>query len=102
MTNAEKITIIADMREKHSGVVTALHDEGALIDLKMLPTGDFLCSGRVAIELKRPAVFLNSIIDGRMLQQLKELKEGFERTVLIIEGTEEQDLFSSRSIHPNA
>ncbi|MBI2143057.1 hypothetical protein HYU20_01820 [Candidatus Woesearchaeota archaeon] len=98
----EKITILADMREKYSGVVSALYDEGALIELKTLPTGDFLCSSRAAVEVKRAPDFVNSIIDGRLLQQLKELKENFERPVIIIEGSEEQDLYSIRNVHPNA
>lgn len=97
-----KITILADMREKYSGVVSALYDEGALIELKALPIGDFLCSSRAAVEVKRASDFVNSIIDGRLLQQLKELKENFERPVIIIEGSEEQDLYSIRNVHPNA
>ena len=104
MTNQieEKILILADAREKYSGVIKALYDEGALIELKALPIGDFLCSSRVAVEVKRSSDFVNSIIDGRLLQQLKELKENFERPVLIIEGSEEHDLYSIRNVHPNA
>ncbi len=98
----EKITILADMREKYSGVVSALYDEGALIELKALPVGDFLCSSRAAVEVKRAPDFVASIIDGRLLQQLKELKENFERPVIIIEGSETQDLYSVRNVHPNA
>ncbi len=98
----EKLKILADIREKYSGVVSALYDEGALIELKALPIGDFLCSSRAAVEVKRPSDFVNSIIDGRLLQQLKELKENFERPVVIIEGAGEQDLYSIRNVHPNA
>ena len=98
----EKITILADMREKYSGVVSALYDEGALIELKALPIGDFLCSSRAAVEVKRAPDFVSSIIDGRLLRQLKELKENFERPVIIIEGSEAQDLYSIRNVHPNA
>ncbi|MBI2144563.1 hypothetical protein HYU17_05460 [Candidatus Woesearchaeota archaeon] len=97
-----KILIFADVREKHSGVVKALYDEGALIELKALPIGDFLCSSRVAVEVKRAGDFVNSIIDGRLLLQLKELKENFERPVLLIEGSEEKDIYSIRNVHPNA
>ena len=98
----EKIKVIADVREKYSGVVTALYDEGPLIELKALAIGDFLCSSRVAVEVKRAADFVNSIVDGRLLQQLKGLKESFERPVLIIEGSQEGDLYSIRNVHPNA
>lgn len=98
----EKLKILADVREKYSGVVSALYDEGALIELKALPIGDFLCSSRAAVEVKRASDFVNSIIDGRLLQQLKELKENFELPVVIIEGAGEQDLYSIRNVHPNA
>ncbi|MBI2175962.1 hypothetical protein HYU40_01255 [Candidatus Woesearchaeota archaeon] len=98
----QKLKVIADVREKYSGVVTALYDEGALIELKALPTGDFLCSSRVAVEVKRAPDFVGSIIDGRLLRQLKELRESFERPVIIIEGVGEQDLYSVRNVHPNA
>ncbi len=98
----QKLKILADVREKYSGVVSALYDEGALIELKALPIGDFLCSSRAAVEVKRVPDFVNSIIDGRLLQQLKELKENFERPVVIIEGAGEQDLYSIRNVHPNA
>ncbi len=97
-----KIMIFADIREKHSGVVKALYDEGALIELKALPIGDFLCSSRTSVEVKRAPDFVSSIIDGRLLRQLKELKESFERPVLVIEGADEQDLYSIRNVHPNA
>lgn len=98
----QKLKILADVREKYSGVVSALYDEGALIELRALPIGDFLCSSRVAVEVKRAPDFVNSIIDGRLLQQLKEMKENFERPVVIIEGAGEQDLYSIRNVHPNA
>ena len=95
-----KILIFADIREKHSGVVKALYDEGALIELKALPIGDFLCSSRVAVEVKRSSDFVNSIIDGRLLQQLRELKRSYEKPLVIIEGRE--DIYTARNIHPNA
>ena len=98
----EKLKIFADIREKYSGVIKALYDEGILIELKALPVGDFLCSSRVAVEVKRSSDFVNSIIDGRLLRQLKALKESFERPVLMIEGNDEQDIYSIRNVHPNA
>lgn len=98
----QKLRILADVREKYSGVIKALYDEGVLVELKALPTADFLCSSRAAVEVKRAQDFVNSIIDGRLLQQLKELKENFERPVVIIEGAGEQDIYSIRNVHPNA
>jgi len=43
---------------------------------------------------------VNSIIDGRLLSQLKDLVASYERPLLIVEGIE--DVYSIRNIHPNA
>lgn len=96
----ENIKIFADYREKGSGVIKHLVDIGVKLKLDKLNVGDYLCSSRVAVEFKKVPDFVDSIIDGRLLEQLKELKKNFERPVLIIEG--EEDIFSMRNIHPNA
>jgi ERCC4-related helicase len=93
-----KPKIIADYREKGSNVLKELLDKSDL-KLEKLSIGDFLLSGRVAIEYKTVPDFVDSIIDGRLLNQLKELKK-YERPVIIIEGTE--DIYSMRKIHPNS
>jgi ERCC4-type nuclease len=97
----ERLKIFGDIREKHSGAVKFLHDEGVNIELKQLPIGDFLCSSRVVVEVKRSGDFVSSIIDGRLLYQLKEMKANFEKPVLIIEGSHE-DEGMPRNVHPNA
>lgn len=53
---------------------------------KTLLCGDFLLSDRVCIERKTANDFVSSIIDKRLFSQLKDLKENFERPLLIIEG----------------
>jgi len=72
------------------------------VELKALPIGDFLCSSRVVVEVKRSADFINSIIDGRLLSQLKEMKENFEKPVLIVEGSHDEGDGLPRNVHPNA
>ena len=59
-----------------------------------------MCSSRAAVEVKKTDDFVNSIVDGRLLHQLKELKRSYERPVVIIEGTD--DIYSVRGVHPNA
>ena len=44
--------------------------------------------------------FVDSIIDKRLLHQLKMLKDSFEKPVLLIEGVE--DIYSVRKVHANA
>lgn len=96
----EKIKIFVDYREKGSGVVKDLVDNGVSVKLEKLNAADYLLSSRVGVEYKTVPDFVSSIIDGRLLQQIKELKRNFERPLIIIEGTE--DIYSVRKVHPNA
>jgi ERCC4-related helicase len=93
-----KIKIIADYREKGSLVLKELLDKVDL-SLEKLSIGDFLLSGRVAVEYKTVPDFVDSILDGRLLAQLKELKK-YERPLIIVEGIE--DIYSVRKVHPNS
>jgi ERCC4-related helicase len=93
-----KPKIFADYREKGSNVLKELLDRSDL-KLEKLSSGDFLLSSRVAVEYKTVPDFVDSIIDGRLLSQLKELRK-YERPIIIIEGTE--DIYSMRKIHPNS
>ncbi|MBN2112411.1 DEAD/DEAH box helicase family protein [Candidatus Woesearchaeota archaeon] len=96
----ENIKVFVDYREKGSGVVKELVDSGASVKLEKLEAADFLLSSRVGVEYKTVSDFVGSIIDGRLLQQIKELKRNFERPLIIIEGIE--DIYSVRKVHPNA
>ena len=96
----EGIKIFADTREQSSGVVKLLSDMNADVKMQSLITADYIISGRVGIERKSVSDFASSIIDRRLLIQLRELKNNFERPLIIIEGME--DIYSVRNIHPNA
>jgi len=96
----EKTKIFADYREKSSGVVKELVEMGLDVKLEMLNTADYILSGRCGVEFKTTEDFVQSIIDGRLLEQLKEMRKQFERPVLIVEGIE--DIYLLRNIHPNA
>lgn len=99
-TKEEKVKIYADIREKSSGVIKELVDNEVEVGLKTLEIGDYICSERVAVEIKNVEDFVNSIVDGRLLSQAKRLKDNYPRPILIIEG--EEDIFSVRKVHPNA
>ncbi len=81
-----KILIFVDKREIPSNVIDYFNQYEVIIEKKMLLYGDFLVSDRICIERKTTDDFLNSIIDKRLFQQLKSLKENFEKPILIIEG----------------
>jgi len=90
----DKVVVIADYREKE--VIEHLKKLGVKINEMNLVVGDFVCSERVAIERKTHSDFISSIIDGRVFEQAKSLKETFERPIIIIEG------YSTRQINENA
>lgn len=92
--------IIVDQRERNSGIVKELIELGNNVKIEQLESADYLCSERTGVEYKKRDDFINSIIDGRMLDQAKNLKNNFERPLIIIEG--EQDLYSIRKVHPHA
>ncbi|MBW3004753.1 hypothetical protein KY310_02890, partial [Candidatus Woesearchaeota archaeon] len=98
--DVQKIKIFADYREKGSGTIKELCDLNVDLKLEMLDSADYVLSSRVGVEIKNVKDFVDSIVDGRLLGQLKVLKEKFERPVVIIEGQE--DMFSMRNVHPNA
>ncbi len=94
-----KIVIIADNREFASRVVKELALLDCVVRPRQLEVGDYILSERVCVERKTAADFLGSVMDQRIFSQLKNLKDSFERPVLVIEG---HGLYTERNVHPNA
>lgn len=94
------VAVLADHREKNNRIVKELIDLNVSVKTAQLELADYLVSGRVAVELKTVPDFVASIIDGRLLEQVRDLKKNFERAVLVIEG--EEDIYSVRKVHANA
>ncbi|MBI2670967.1 DEAD/DEAH box helicase [Candidatus Woesearchaeota archaeon] len=95
-----EIKIIADYREKGSGVIKDLINLGVNVVTENLVSGDYLLSDRVGVEFKTKEDFINSIIDNRLLPQIRDLRNNFTNPLLIISG--EEDIYSIRNMHPNA
>jgi len=96
---SEEHAIFVDSSELASNVARKLLEFGILSKPKKLEAGDYILSDRVAIERKTAGDFLQSIIDGRLLDQLIRMRQTFARPILLIEG---EGLYSKRNIHPNA
>jgi Fanconi anemia group M protein len=92
--------VFVDYREKGGPVVKDLLERGADVKLEMLPVSDYVVSQRCAIEYKTQEDFLESMLDTRLLEQLRGLKRQYERPLIIIEG--DKDIYVIRNIHPNA
>lgn len=98
----ERIKIEVDYREKNSLVASELVSSGFEIEFKELKIADYLAKG-TAIERKTVSDFISSMLNKRLMRQLEELQQ-YESRLLIIEGLEEQELYSdtNENLHPNA
>jgi len=98
-SNSE-VLIYADSREKSSRILKALLSKQVNLKLEQLEVADYILSDEVGVEFKTKFDFVDSIIDGRLINQIKDLKYNFKKPILILEGDE--DIFSLRNIHPNS
>lgn len=95
-----KEVVLVDYREKGSAVMKELIERGVNMRLEKLNAADFVLSGSVGVEYKGVEDFVDSIIDGRLLNQAKLIRENFSKPLIIVEG--ESDFYFARKIHPNA
>ncbi len=97
---AEKLTVFADIRER-GPVVDDLCELGITVNTATLKTGDFIISEDVGAERKTIEDFISSLIDGRLFDQARNLKENFTKPIYILEGNFE-DIFKVRNVHSSA
>lgn len=99
----EKQKVIADYREKNSLVASELINLGLEVEFRELKVADYLVNN-IAIERKTVTDFISSMINKRIIRQLQELQQ-YENKFLIIEGIDEQELYSddkTEGVNPNA
>jgi ERCC4-related helicase len=94
------LTVYVDHREKGNPVIKELIDLGVNIKLEKLDTADYVLGSNVAVEFKAQDDFVDSLLDGRLFQQLKAMKSNFIKPVILVEGS--RDLYSIRNIHHNS
>jgi len=93
--------IIADYRERNSLVIPTLKELKVEVEIKELKVGDFQI-GDITIERKTFNDFLESMINKRLLNQLKNLQQT-KKAILILEGYDIDYLEKKeRNINPNA
>jgi len=90
-----KPKIIIDYREKNSLVASELISLGFEIQFRELKVADYLIND-VAIERKTISDFKSSMINKRLINQLNELQQ-YPNQILLIEGLDEQELYSDDS-----
>ncbi len=81
-------TIIVDSREAHtaSKIVKGLKKLGVNIQIEVLDKGDYVLSDTCAIERKTVQDFVQTLTHRNLFQQLYELKEGYTKTLMLLEG----------------
>ncbi len=102
------LKIIADHRERKSGIIRELVKYKVEVEEQQLITADFIIQTKdnndqiktIGIERKTQEDFINSMIEKRINQQLMILKENFDMPILIIEGS--HNLYTIRNFHPNS
>lgn len=97
----EKILIYADTREQASPVVRELSGKDAKITVKQLDVGDYVLSDDVVVERKTTEDFLQSMIDGRLFQQVIKMNSNYKAPLMLVEGSMDE-MYSLRNIHKNA
>ena len=95
-----KTKIIIDYREKNSLVASELMGFGFEAEFRDLKVADYIVKD-VAIERKTISDFVSSMLNKRLLKQLEELQQ-YENKLLIIEGIDEQELYSDDNQGVNA
>jgi len=97
----DEVNIYVDTREQASSVTIKLKNLGANVNVKQLEIGDFIISNKIVIERKTIEDFLNSLMDGRLFNQLKLMTSNYDAPLIILEGNQ-HELFTTRNIHENA
>jgi DNA excision repair protein ERCC-4 len=80
------VKIRVDFREKASGIIDLLQEEEVTLEIGKVPYGDYIINEAITIERKTARDFLISIIDGRLFNQLSNLKKHCIHPLLLIEG----------------
>lgn len=86
----KNLRIIADERERKSGIPTLLTKAGINLEVKTLPVGDYIVSTETIIERKSIHDLVSSVFDGRLFDQCSRLKENYERPTLVVEGNTDE------------
>ncbi len=82
----QRINILADYREKASGIPGLLLTRGVDVVVSELKSGDYFINRKILVERKTKEDFVQSIVSNRLFSQCKRMKRSNESPLLIIEG----------------
>ncbi len=67
-------------------MVALLTQMGVNVERKLVTPGDYIITDDCAVERKTVNDYLNSLFQGRLMEQMSRLKEAYQRPMLIVEG----------------
>ncbi|MFA6330053.1 MAG: ERCC4 domain-containing protein [Candidatus Micrarchaeia archaeon] len=82
-----QLVIGIDDRELRSATARSLYERGCRFDSRRLAVGDYVVSGRCCIERKNDSDFEQSIMDGRLFAQAKELCTEYGAPIIGVVGS---------------
>ncbi|RLE99462.1 MAG: hypothetical protein DRJ57_02285 [Thermoprotei archaeon] len=92
--------LVVDYRERGSRVVRELERLGAPLKFEKLDVGDYLVSTDTCIERKTCNDFLSSIVDKRLFEQARYMRQAYAKPILVVEGDFERALLYRRFNYP--
>ena len=97
--DSDGVIVSIDHREGKSALTARLRQEGLTVEVVNLGVGDIKIGDRILIERKGARDFVDSLLDGRLLDQATRLVGAAPRSMLIVEGS---DLFQHRAVSGQA
>jgi Fanconi anemia group M protein len=99
LPEGDGVVVTVDHREGSSALAARLRQEGLTVEIATLPVGDVRIGDRILIERKGTRDFVDSLLDGRLLDQATRLVGAAPRALLILEGA---DIYQHRVVHGQA
>lgn len=84
--DSKEIIILADHREKYSGVPALLEQKGAKVHMTTLQAGDYIINHQAVIERKSAEDFIQSLITDRLFNQISRLTKAGLLPFVLLEG----------------
>lgn len=78
--------VVADEREKASGVPDELSKLGVRVYFTQLPVADYVLSPEIAVERKSVRDLVSSVYDSRLFSQAARLAASYAKPYLLVEG----------------
>jgi len=78
--------VVADERERQSGVPEKLSKLGVRVYYSRLAVGDYVVNPEIAAERKSIGDFVSSVYDGRLFAQASALSSSYRKPYIIVEG----------------